>query len=420
MDTVSHSIDTDEPTTADADRHADRLAALGQLAAGVAHEINNPAAFVSANMTVVAEHVDAFAAVFRLLREMSAGDRTMGPKVQRLLEAYDVDVILQDLREIVIENHDGMGRIGAIARDLGGFSRTRHDPIRDVHPNEVVNAACSLVNTNVRHRATLVKELGDTPLIRVDAGALTQVLTNLLLNAAQATPEGDSRAHRIVVSTSVRDGAVVFSVQDDGTGIPEHVLPRIFEPFYTTKPKGEGTGLGLALTRRIVEEHAGRIAARSGPGEGAVFDVTIPASPEAAKKEPEVVDHERPTPAPHGKRVLIVDDDPLLLRSYARALGGVLEVVTANGGEAALEVIALDTDFDVVLCDLMMPDVDGEAVYQRVSDQQPDLAERFVFVSGGAFSPRAQRFLASVANPFLEKPIEPPELGRTIARLVAR
>ncbi len=414
----AHRDPTEPRETADDVRaHADRLAAVGKIAAGVAHEINNPAAFVIANTAVLTEHADLLEGLFSTLREIADEHPAVRDDIEDLLAAHQVEAVLADIRSIVAENTEGLSRITAIARDLGLFSRRQSEPARPLHANEIGNAACALVNTSVRHRATLVKELGDTSLVLGDSGRLTQVLTNLLLNAAQATPDDAAGARRIFVRTYERDGEVVLSVRDEGRGIPSDQLDKIFDPFFTTKPKGDGTGLGLSLAKEIVQEHGGRIDVESRLGHGTLVSVRIPALalPEEVAA-PLAVISEAPT-ATKNLRVLIIDDDPLVLRAYERSLGGSMEVVTAQTGDEAISVLALDANFDVLLCDLMMPQSDGEAVYERVRERWPHLERRFVFVSGGAFTPRARRFLERVDQPFLTKPVPAPLLGRVIAEV---
>lgn len=407
--------DSRESSPEDVRAHADRLVAVGKIAAGVAHEINNPAAFVIANTAVLSEHADLLEGLFATLHELAAEHPAVRDDIEDLLAAHRIDAVIEDIRAIVAENSEGLSRITAIARDLGLFSRKQSEPARALHPNEVVNAACSLVNTSVRHRATLVKELEDTPMLLGDAGRLTQVLTNLLLNAAHAIPDDAEGDPKIIVRTYACDDEVVFSVRDDGAGIPPEQLEKIFDPFFTTKPKGEGTGLGLSLAKEIVQEHGGSIDVHSRVGRGTVVSVRIPALVLPAQVTPTIPSTVDVEDAPTSMRVLVIDDDPLVLRAYERTLGASMEIVTAQTGEEALSILGFDASFDAILCDLMMPHIDGELVYERVQARWPELTSRFVFVSGGAFTPRARRFLERVEQPFLTKPVPAPLLGRAIA-----
>ncbi|HZI15109.1 MAG TPA: response regulator, partial [Myxococcus sp.] len=188
------------------------------------------------------------------------------------------------------------------------------------------------------------------------------------------------------------------------------VLPRIFEPFFTTKPGGEGTGLGLAICQRIIRAHGGELEVRSEAGKGSVFSLLLPAAPMQACAPPALASRAPPAPAPapgRRARVLVVDDEPRLGLSMRMLLEPLHDVtVTTRGGEA-LALVAAGQRFDVILCDLQMPETDGATVYRRLCAQAPDLAERLVFISGGAYTVEMRTFLESVANRVLEKPVRP-------------
>jgi signal transduction histidine kinase/CheY-like chemotaxis protein len=379
--------------------HSERLAAVGQLAAGVAHEVNNPSAFVSANLCTLNEHLA------RLAEE--------GPPLPP-----ELDALLQDSRDIVRENLEGMGRIASIVRDLKNFSRIERESVEHVHPNQIINAACNLVYNQIRHRAQLVKDLGDLPELALDRTKLTQVVMNLLINAAQAIPDGGSTEHWIKVASYRRNEDVVLEVTDTGRGIPEHVRDRIFEPFFTTKAKERGTGLGLALCADIVRQHGGRIEVSSELERGTTMRVVLPPNT-GLQPGPGRTDRDESADLPVGEeraRVLLVDDETMLLRAYRRALKRSHDVVLAESGEEALDILAVDRSFDVIVCDLMMPRIDGIQVYEQIERHAPELLPRILFCSGGAFTPRARAFCAQDHIVLLEKPIDPVRLGQAIQR----
>jgi CheY-like chemotaxis protein/anti-sigma regulatory factor (Ser/Thr protein kinase) len=248
---------------------------------------------------------------------------------------------------------------------------------------------------------------------------LAQVLVNLLVNACQAIPEGRAAENEIGVSVREEAGRVVVEVSDTGEGMTPEVRRRAFEPFFTTRPVGEGMGLGLALSHTMVAEAGGELEVESTPGRGSVFRLRLPAT--AA-----VEDRPAPPPAPaepgadgetRRLRVLLVDDEPLVARAVARQLRE-FDVDVETSAAAALERVRGGAGYDAVVCDLMMPDATGMDLHARVAAEAPAVASRFVFLTGGAFTDRARSFVATTRAPVLEKPVDAAAL-RAAVRAVA-
>lgn len=373
--------------------HADRLASIGQLAAGVAHEVNNPSAAVTVNLSLMKE-------------------RFMAARIAGNVALLDPEW----LEGLATECIDAMDRIRRIVNDLRTFARVDDDDVEMVNLNDVVVAACNIVEVQIKHSARLVKSFGEVPLIAGSASRLGQVAVNLLMNAAQAIDAGADTRHEIrIVTRAIGDG-VELCVEDTGTGIDPAHLNRIFEPFFTTKPREIGTGLGLPLCRSIVESHGGRITVY--PKErGTRFVVYLPRRAGLPVSRPaEEGPRSRPPPAARRARVLIVDDEPTLLRAFRRVLGG-HDVVTACGGPEGLAVLSRDQDFDLVLCDLAMPELDGPALYEASKSIAPSLADRFVFISGGgSFTPGIRSFVQTTAAEVIAKPVDPERLRRIVGR----
>ena len=362
--------------------HADRMASVGVLAAGVAHEINNPLAFVMANL----EHLDD--------HNRSAPNRDA-----------DLD---QALGEALL----GARRIRDIVRDLKTFSRTpdstsSSDSV-DIH--EVIDTATRMVANEVKYRARLDKHYAASlPRVRGDAGKLAQVLLNLLVNASQAVPEGDAKKNSITVSTELLAGRVRIAVRDSGCGISADNRARLFEPFFTTKGVGKGTGLGLWICRNIVESFDGHLEVESSEGRGSTFTVDLPVAEvvEGADEEAtrEAAREADTTPAAEGDRparLLVIDDERAICTALRRGLAP-HEVVVAESGTEALELLEQDRDFDLVLCDLMMPKLTGQDVYEALERSHPEVARKMVFITGGAFTERLKSFVRGkvhVAKPF--------------------
>jgi CheY-like chemotaxis protein len=294
---------------------------------------------------------------------------------------------------------------------------------------EVVAPALRMTRHALRGRARLVEEYGPVPRVEGNESRLGQVLLNLLINAVQAIPEGDPERHEVRVRTGTdAAGHALVEVSDTGSGIPAHVLPRIFDPFFTTKCNGEGTGLGLSICQQIVKAHGGEMRVRSEQGRGSTFTVVLPPAPVSAEPAapcqpvapvvsalasaagvcPEACGG-GPRDARRG-RILIIDDEPRLAQSMRLLLEPSHDVVTTTRGSEALALVSAGQRFDVVLCDLQMPETSGMDVYARLRVDAPDQVGRLVFLSGGAYTPAAREFVRSVPNPVLEKPVRPEAL----------
>jgi signal transduction histidine kinase len=355
---------------------ADRMASVGTLTAGVAHELNNPLMYVLSNLRLTREEIDA--------RD----------------ETESLELAKQQLDEAI----HGAIRMQNIVRDLKTFSRVDDEQGGNVDVQSVLESSINICWNEIRHKATLDRNFGEIPLVDANESRLGQVFLNLLINAAQAMPGRDVSANRITVRTHTdEEGWAVVEVADNGTGIEPDRMSRVFEPFFTTKGIAEGTGLGLAICRNIVRDAGGTIEAESEPGRGSTFVVRLPPStrsdvPKRTQAPPTVT-------AGTSARVVVVDDEPLVGRSIRRALRGHHIEVFSSGTEA-IERLCSGEPFDVVFCDLMMPEVSGMDVFKRVTNQRPDLASRFVFMTGGAFTPEARAFLKETELACLDKPFE--------------
>jgi len=253
----------------------------------------------------------------------------------------------------------------------------------------------------IRHRARLVRDYGaDVPCIFGNEGRLGQVVLNLLVNAAQALPEGAQEANQITLRTFRKGDRVVISVRDSGAGISAENRARLFEPFFTTKPVGVGTGLGLYICRQIVESMGGTISVESVPGNGATFSVELPIARGGREQQRAA---EKPAATVRRARILSVDDEPRIGRVLKQALAP-HEVVDLTSAEEALERIRGGERFDLIFCDLMMPHVTGMDFHAALAAEAPEQARRTVFLTGGAFTARAHEFLDQVENPRVEKP----------------
>jgi PAS domain S-box-containing protein len=385
---------------------ADRLAAVGTLAAGVAHEINNPLAYIAGNVGYVREQLarmrDPIDGVVQVRGTASGAAR----RRRGLDEVYDA----------LTEAYEGAGRIRQIVRDLKLFARGDDGGSGPTDVQRVLESSINMANNEIRHRAVLVKDYRPVPLVEGSESRLGQVFLNLLINAAHAIKEGSVASNEIRVGTDLDPiGRVIVTVRDTGAGISPELMSRIFDPFFTTKPVGIGTGLGLSICHGIIADLGGEIRVGSAPDRGTIFTVTLPMH--RPRPEPELrvtAPSSRPTSAP--SRVLVIDDEPSLGRALTRMLAHEHEVVVALSGREGLACLLEDESFDPVLCDLMMPDMSGIELYEELLEARPHIAERIIFMTGGAFTPRAREFLESVPNLRLEKPFDLETLRDAVQR----
>jgi PAS domain S-box-containing protein len=368
---------------------ADRLASVGTLGAGVAHEINNPLAYMLVNLHLVAEGLEQLK------------DSPVAPEVE-------------PLHQVVRETVEGAERIASIVRDLKTFARgQQEEQLGPVDVSRAVELACKMADNVIKHRARLVTQFEPVPAVRGNESRLCQVFLNLLLNAAHAIPEDGAVEHEIrVVIREQGPGEVVVEVRDDGMGMTPEVQARIFDPFFTTKAVGEGTGLGLSICHGIIDSMGGRISVESMPGRGSTFRVHLGVASSAAQPRQE----SQPVPTPGRARILVVDDEPYVTRALHRSLSAEHEVATANGARAALSLVDGGSRFDLILCDVMMPGMTGMDLYAELNRLAPDQARRVVFMTGGAFTPRALSFLQEVPNPKLSKPLDLRQLRALVGR----
>jgi PAS domain S-box-containing protein len=341
---------------------SERLASMGTLSAMVAHEINNPLTYVLGNLELVAMQL--------------SDPATTAPAVRELARWVNLA-------------REGAGRVQRIVRGLQAFSRQDDDRAEPTDVCAALERALEMVDNVIRHRARIVRNLESVPPVFANELRLGQVFVNLLLNAAQAIPEGHHDTNEIRVRTwhDEKTSAVVVTVEDTGSGIAPEVKSRIFEPFFTTKPIGAGTGLGLSICHGIIRGFGGSIEVESQLGKGAAFRVRLPASRRALTRDAVASTGS----AQHRRgRVLIVDDDANVARTFAIMLAGHDVEVCIDARIAADRVLGGER-FDIIFCDLMMPGMTGIEFYAVVAEKQPTQTQRIVFVTGGAFTPDRTR-----------------------------
>ena len=367
--------------------HAERLAAVGQLAAGVGHEINNPLTVVQVNL--------------EQMREQARDNRQPDPA-------------------LVGEALDGVHRIARVVADLRSYSLPEHGQRETVAVASVIESARKLASHRLRHVARVDEQLAPLAPVRVDAVRLSQVLVNLLVNAGQALEDARRDAPRILIRGRMDPSGsrAIIEVIDNGVGMPAAALARLGEPYFSNRRERGGTGLGLFVARNIVQSLDGRLEFESEPGRGTTARLILPTlgtvtpapppPPPPPSLEPAVV----PSRAAH--RALVIDDEPMIVRSIARQLAAGYEVTTCMQPAEALALLESDAVFDIVLCDLMMPGMSGAELHAAVARSRPDRLPRMLFMTGGAVTAHTQGFLADPAIRHVLKPFTRAQLVEAI------
>lgn len=361
---------------------SEKMSAIGQLIAGIAHDLNNPLASVVGFADFLAESGDVPPALAEPLR-----------------------VIRQEAE-----------RAATIVKNLLSFAR-RQEGERHPQPLQpLLESVLALLKNEMmalKVETALFVE-SNIPDIEMNPNQIKQVFVNLLNNAAQAIASTGRSGHITVTAKRWLDGVAV-SVADDGPGIPDELLPRVFEPFFTTKTEGEGTGLGLSICQGIIKEHGGRITLESSVGVGATFTVEL-----LSGSRPQRPSQPVKAMASSGTlRVLVVDDEPHILH-YMRATlesWGHTVVVASDGTEAVEQ--ALVTPFDVIICDLRMPRLGGREMYNNLARQYPDIARKVIFATGDTVRGDTLQFLEQLGRPFLHKPFTLAELRTVLGNVAA-
>jgi PAS domain S-box-containing protein len=369
---------------------SDRMASVGTLAAGVAHEINNPLASVIANLDMA---------------------------LQDLMTLAETAKLPPDLSDELKDARGAADRVREIVRDLKIFSRGDEDRHGPVDVEHVLESTLRMAWNELRHRAKVVKHYTKIPQVEAHESRLGQVFLNLIINAAHAIPPGNYDTNQIKIATWLDPaGRVVVDIGDTGTGIPPDVRPRLFTPFFSTKPIGVGTGLGLAISHRIITQFGGTITYDTEVGKGTTFHIALPVAGVPALSTPTQKIWTR-TPAARRANVLVIDDEESLAQALRRFLSVEHSVTAVYRARDALDLLELGTRYDVILCDLMMPQITGMELYAEIVRIDPAQAMRIVFLTGGAFTPSARDFLVGTSNRRIEKPFDLKEVRRLVNEL---
>jgi PAS domain S-box-containing protein len=387
---VSHDMSEPRRLQAAVIQH-DRVRAMGMLAASVAHEINNPLTYVIGSLQNLANTLDRQIGLLAELIDVSGEAR-----LREVAVAMRQDLGLAE---------KGVDRIATITRDLRSFTRPEDTHLQPMDVRTAIETVLRLLRKDIEARARLRLALADTAPVLASEARLVQVVTNLLVNAQQALAPQPGAAQEIAIGTRQEGRWVVIEVSDTGPGVPVADRERVFEPFATTKPVGQGTGLGLFVCRNIINGLGGQISVHDRPGGGALFRVELPpAEPPASEHGPPPTVGRRSTSK---WQVLVIDDDPRvaeMLASQLKRAGMHVQVVTDGGAAAAVLLGA--AEFDLIYCDLMMGGMTGMDLAALLETCAPQRLARTVFMTGGAFTPRAAAFIADHPGACVEKPFD--------------
>lgn len=373
----------------------DRFVATGGVAAAMGHEINNPLTFVTNNLDFAWESIEQIQ------------DEAVGTDFEAYLEW------LSEAQEALRDALEGSRRIRDIVTNLKTFL---HDDgsldHRPVALRPIIESCLKLAAVETRHRARVEFDVDERLVVRGRPSRLSQVFLNLLTNAAQSIPPSDVENQTISVSAHRNGDQVVVRIDDTGEGIAAEALPRIFEPFFTTRRSMEGTGLGLSICAQIVDAHSGTIDVEETGPNGTTFCVRLPAA-----EWSELSKEAQQRSATSTLTLLVVDDEPAVLRALKRQLPG-FNVDTIEGGRTALAMLRENPDrYDIILSDLIMPDLSGIRLYNLVTLTNPDLGPRFIFMTGGAFTPESEAFSEAFRDRLLLKPFGKRDLLGLIDRV---
>lgn len=405
------SLRKGQERTSGTSNHAEKLAALGTLVAGVAHEINNP---LTALQLSVAACVSLMTPLTKLVSELSVWtSRGWGATPEQVAALYamtQAGAPRVESKLLLDEMLAASASIANIVRDLRVFARSENEreEAQLIDTNELIDQALRLVGRELGTLAHIERDYSrELPRVVVPPGRLTQVLVNVLINAVHALREMDRPVHRIRISTRTDWEHVGISISDTGPGISPAAVTQIFDPFFTTKRSGYGTGLGLSISRSIMRDLGGDLIVESVHGEGATFIALLPIPDQATahrahlrSKAPAATKSASPR-----QTVLVVDDDNRILKAYARVLAGNCDVLMASNGQEAIELLSSGSTADLLVTELALPGLDGQALFDWVREQRPSLALRTVFVAAEATRERYEGFLSRFPNMVLTKPV---------------
>jgi signal transduction histidine kinase len=405
--------------------HSEKLVALGTLVAGVGHEINNPLSAVMLSVEVAQRRV---VPILNLAMEVGRARRLSLPMLESALEQLakltQPERASRDAVRIFEDIGSAADAIAAIVRDLRIFARTDQEELPEpIEVEQLVDHAIRLVGREILQRGVIERDYApELPKLLIPRNRVTQVLVNVLVNAAHAIREVDRPVHHVKITVRADDDFLAIAISDTGPGIAPESLSRIFDPFFTTKRQELGTGLGLAISRSILRRLGGDLLVESVYGDGATFVCFLPLSVrDAAREKPRLEKLRVESPAARSiASVLLVDDDERMLRSYSLLLNPDFRLITAQDGRDAIELLESGSEPDLAIIELDLPIAEKRLFWHWMQENRPELARHTIIVTGAASKEAYANFLASYAGPVLHKPVRGEELMTALALLTDR
>lgn len=366
---------------------SERLASIGVLATGVAHEINNPLAYVASNLHFI----------------------------QNAMQKLPESTVKPLMMDAISDALHGAERIRQIVSDLRTFARADSETLEPVRLHAVIDSAINMAWNEIRHRSRLLKDFEGDQWVFGNPSRLSQIVLNLLINAAQSIEPGRADENQIrLVTRHLGDNRVLFECRDTGAGIAAEHLPRLFEPFFTTKTLDRGTGLGLYVSQSLARAMGGEITVESTVGVGSVFRVSFPLAHATETTKPEV-----PLKTTRRAQVLVVDDDPEIRQALKRTLSDHHDVMTVESVAAALKSLAAGAQYDAFICDVMMPNQTGFDFYDRLKERGLGDENRVLFMTAGIFTGKAREFLDTLGpKRVMDKPFSRSILIEALGALI--
>jgi signal transduction histidine kinase/CheY-like chemotaxis protein len=405
--------------------HSEKLVALGTLVAGVGHEINNPLSAVMLSVEVAQRRV---VPILNLAMEVGRARRLGLPSLDAALEHLakltQLERASRDALRIFEDIGSAADAIAAIVRDLRIFARTDQEELPEpIEVEQLVDHAIRLVGREIMQRGVIERDYAlDMPKLVIPRNRVTQVLVNVLVNAAHAIREVERPVHHVKVTVRADEDFLAIAISDTGPGIPPESLSRIFDPFFTTKRQELGTGLGLAISRSILRRLGGDLLVESVYGDGATFVCFLPFSTrEGVREKPKLAKPRADSPSARSMAsVLLVDDDERMLRSYSLLLNPEFRLITAQDGRDAIELLESGSEPDMAIIELDLPIADKRLFWHWLEQHRPELARHTIIVTGAASKEAHANFLAGYGGPVLHKPVRGEELLTALALLTER
>jgi PAS domain S-box-containing protein len=398
---------------------AEKLASIGLLASGVAHEINNPLTYILFNMESLGEDLPQLTNVIQRCQHR-ANNIPLEHNPFAGLTSTELKLFhqpfLEDISERIDEAIQGIHRIKTIVQELSAFSRLDTPNIASVDVFVAIECAINMAHNEIKYRANLIKDYGPVPPVKASPDQLIQVFLNILMHIINSLDESNAASNKIRIHIQQEQNYVNVKFEDTGRGLTPEEIEYIFEPFSNTKNIGVGSGLSLSLCKNTLLSFGGDIEVHSEIGRGTCFSIKLPIATEnELKEEPQQCPND--CKCSHRRRILLIDDESGVRTTIKKYLHKDHEVITAESGAKAQAIIEEDHNFDLLLCDLMMPQMSGMDLHQWLTKKYPELAKRTIFISGGVFTPKAKQYLNNINNPLLEKPFDMKDLQKLIANI---